>query len=71
MILNPGDPCRVRLQDGRVVEAVYDEPAAGGKHHWVIFDGELYQTVGHNYQLYKSAFGRARFVGSPCVLEPV
>lgn len=71
MNLNPGAPCRVRLHDGRVVLAVYVQRANNGPHHWVKFNDALYQTVGLSYLMCESLYGRARFVGNPCVLEPV
>jgi hypothetical protein len=71
MNLNPGDPCRVRLHDGRVVGAKYDEPC-GDKQHFVIVGEDIYlassrtPTDGN-----AGGIGDCRFVASPCVLEPV
>lgn len=71
MNLNPGDPCRVRLHDGRVVEAEYIEPSNIEKCHRVYVDG-----MNDNFHLLTiketpMTNGVCRFVGNPCVLEPV
>lgn len=73
MKLNKGDPCRVRLHTGGVVEAVYCESAAHGPHHWVEHEGELMQTVGLSEHIKKACeyHARCRFVGLACVLVPV
>jgi hypothetical protein len=63
-----GDKVPVRLSDGRVVEAEYDcVHARRSKTHWVIFNG-------HSYLASEKApddWAGARFVGKPCVLEPI
>lgn len=74
--MNRGDPCRVRLHTGEVVDAVYDEPRCDLDKYC-----EIYQTKDHwlkslnGYGLL--AVGKpeldfeCRFVGNPCVLVPV
>jgi hypothetical protein len=68
--LTKGDPCRVRLHTGEVVEAVYDDtaryPKDHPKCHWVEFNNRQYfarQKIVH--------FNDCRFVGNPCDLVPV
>jgi len=63
--LSKGDPCRVRLQSGEVVDAVYDEPMSSyicKKHHHVEIN---------NLPMVAGKYGRCRFVGPACVLAPV
>jgi hypothetical protein len=76
MNLNPGDPCRVRLHDGKVVEAEYYMPSSAEKCHSVTSGNDMYLAIGgdtlksrirHNSQLHFECI----FVGKPCVLEPV
>lgn len=72
--LSKGDPCRVRLHTGEVVEAVYDCPDRfADKAHWVEFGGwnlalvwGLKPAQGGN-----NSWQTARFVGPSCVLVPV
>jgi len=72
MNLNPGDHCRVRLHDGRVVEVVYSSRAYSGNTHYVKYSGSTLITVGSSYLLNADKLGRrCRFVGNPCVLEPI
>lgn len=65
--------CRVRLHTGEVVEAVYDERAATGPHHWVEHEGELMQTVGLSEHIQRSGeyHARCRLIGPSCALLPV
>lgn len=72
--LSKGDPCRVRLHTGEVVEAVYDCPDRfADKAHWVYLNGcklalawgNKPESGGENYHQ------SVRFVGNPCVLLPV
>ena len=69
MKLERGAKVRVRLHNGEVVEAVYDERAAHGPHHWVEHEGELMQTVGLSEDIQRA--GACRFIGPSCVLGPV
>ena len=68
--LSKGDPCRVRLYGGEVVEAVYDEPVVlpeyWQKCHWVTVD---YRSFFAREKIKQP--GECRFVGNPCVLAPV
>lgn len=68
MQLKKGDPCRVRLHTGEVVDAVYDEPGAIYKDHWVHVNQRLCRAT--NY-LSDEVVPRVRFVGNPCDLVPV
>jgi len=76
MNINPGDPCRVRLHDGRVVDAVYYKESFVEKCHSVTSGNKMFLAIGgdtlksrirNNSQLHFEC----RFVASPCVLEPV
>jgi hypothetical protein len=73
--LKKGDPCRVRLHDGRVVEAVYDGESLtikDSKRHWVIFDNKPCWTVGESHLLSGGTIvDRCRFVGPSCDLMPL
>ena len=60
--LKKGDPCRVRLHTGEVVEAVYDEPMHLDKHHHA-WNGNILLAVGE--------YGNCIFVGPACVLAPM
>lgn len=65
--LTKGDPCRVRLHSGEVVEAEYDSQCTYVKeHHWVLIDG-FSKVMGD----FRGLFAECRFVGNPCVLVPV
>lgn len=67
--LSKGDPCRVRLHNSEVVEAVYDEPSAIKRDHWVIVDDVLCRATDHTSEI--SLPECVRFVGPSCVLLPV
>ena len=63
--LSKGDTCRVRLDTGKVAEAVYDEPMeslCSEKHHFVEIN-DCAMVAGKH--------GSCRFVGPSCVLVPV
>ena len=68
MKLEKGAPVRVRLHTGEVVEAVYDEPSAIEKDHWVHVNDRLCRAT--NY-LSDECVPRVRFVGPSCVPLPV
>ena len=66
--LSKGDPCRVRLCSGKVVEAVYDyKNALGYKYHYLRYQGDMLIAVNRKL-LHK---WECRFVGPSCVLAPV
>lgn len=65
--LSKGDPCRVRLHTGEVVEAVYDEPiVTGDKKHFVKYKNDFLVAVKKTKRP-----GHCRFVGNPCDLVPL
>ncbi len=68
MNLNPGDPCLVRLHDGRVVDAAYNKKSMldDGKGHSVYVGNRMY--FARRKAIYTD---ECRFVGNPGVLEPV
>lgn len=73
-MLKKGDPCRVRLHTGEVVEAVY-VLGAGHKDHYVMINDKLV-CVWHHKNGRPSAeteicYECANFVGNPCVLVPI
>ena len=66
-MIKKGDPCRVRLHTGEVVEAVYDEPlVTGDKKHFVKCKDDFLIAV---KKTKKSR--HCRFVGNPCKLTPI
>lgn len=67
--LKKGDPCRVRLHTGEVVEAVYDEADRHAeKCHWVCLGNEvLAVALGKPPEAgSRTSFPLVRFVGNPC-----
>jgi hypothetical protein len=68
--LKQGDPCRVRLHTGEVVDAIYDEPyGVFPKDHFVEIKGHLFVAtstphIGDDY----CPCDRVRFVGPSCDL---
>lgn len=72
--LTKGDPCRVRLINGEVVEAVYEEADRHAKKcHWVCLgSGGLAVALGRPPEAGSSmSLPLVRFVGPACVLVPV
>jgi hypothetical protein len=67
-MIKKGDPVKVRLSSGEVVDAVYvfDEGAYtdGCKSHWVDIRGELYLA-----NKYTNAHYKCRFVGPPAAMS--
>lgn len=63
--LKKGDPVRVRLHTGEVVDAVYEQMYHEGEHE-VSYKGKLYCATSKFHD--KSC---VRFVGNPCDLVPV
>lgn len=70
--LKKGDPCRVRLHTGEVVEAVYDHDL-GDKDHAVLINGIFAVafrlaaiTPGSN-----NFFASVRFVGPNCDIQEI
>lgn len=66
--LKKGDPCRVRLHTGEVVEAVYDRANSEGfKHHYLRYKDD--QLIAVSRKLINR--WECRFVGNPCALVPI
>ncbi len=65
MTISHGDPVRVRLAWGEVVEVRYDKKAPFKKHHWVtdLKNQNLFLLVGEH--------GECRFVGPSASLRPM
>jgi hypothetical protein len=61
--LSKGDPCRVRLHTGEVVEAEYFDSSEIEKHHIV--------KVRNRHWLRIGSYNGSRFIGPPCVILPV
>lgn len=68
--LKKGDPCRVRLHTGEVVEAVYDKPSIIEKDHFVKVEGKTYRATSWP-DITENMITECRFVGNPCLLVPV
>lgn len=60
--LKQGDPCRVRLSTGEVVQAVYDGEMQRAKHHFVLVSGVSFSA---------GKYGACMFVGNPCELRSI
>lgn len=69
MQLKKGDPCRVRLHTGEVVEAVY-YGHCHNKSHFVIANGKDY-CADRRPKKCLITMDDCRFVGPACVLVPV
>ena len=65
-MIKKGDPVKVRLHSGAVVEAVYIESGALKGNHFVSYGGSQYMAC-----RYVGAPHLCRFVANPCVLVPV
>lgn len=66
--LNKGDPVKVRLHTGEVVEAVYERANRHGiKHHYLRYKGD--QLIAVSRKLLHP--WECRFVGPSCDLVPV
>jgi|GEM_PF-7075947 len=64
MSVKKGDPVRVRLANGEVVDAVYKEPSVLAKCHHVDICGNSYLALGGNYARCKYLLPHeCRFVG--------
>lgn len=69
--LSKGDPVKVRLHTGEVVEAVYDRNGVS-KMHWVCIYGEPHLACGSKPEAAdECCHASVRFVANPCVLLPV
>lgn len=68
-MIKKGDPVRVRLHTGEVVEAAYSHKAVFGTNHWVLYKNEKHQAVSEFSKQF--IFPQCRFVGPSCVLVPV
>lgn len=64
--LSKGDPVKVRLHTGEVVEAVYDCPSTIRKAHKLRLNGNLLIAVKKPEYTWE-----CRIIGNPCVLVPV
>lgn len=72
--LSKGDPCRVRLHTGEVVEAEYQsrDPNRKKAHFVLMRDGSLALAWKYNpIDGDEFSYEAVRFVGNPCVLVPV
>jgi len=64
MSVKKGDPVRVRLSTGEVVDAVYEEPSVLEKCHDVYIRGEFYVALGGTHERRGILLGHeCRFVG--------
>ena len=66
--LKKGDPCRVRLHTGEVVEAVYGNPRLCSKEHWLLINNPT-RFVHAGRELKRETrfdFEKVRFVANPC-----
>ena len=67
MKLEKGAKVRVRMKDGSINEAIYDEPCTYvKKHHWVLIDG-FSKVMG----AFSGGFADCRLIGNPCDHLPV
>jgi hypothetical protein len=61
-MIKQGDPVRVRLHTGEVVDAVYEYQTAIFKAHWVVYCGKFHLASKFTDDRYK-----CRFVGPPAI----
>lgn len=70
MSVKKGDPVRVRLSNGEVVDAVYDEPSVLEKCHYVGICGNSYLALGGKYARSKFLLPQeCRFVGPTPIIN--
>lgn len=70
MSVKKGDPVRVRLATGEVVDAVYDKPAALEKCHFVNIGEDFYIALGGKRERRGVRFNyQCRFVGPTPIIK--